>query len=148
MIMCDYSLESAARRDAVAGDQLKTARIGVHATVGLIASDDPSTAVCLMPGTKLIVSAIPPDLRERWGVPEVATATFAKNNPQSGLLGFFRHSYYHDGVVFDGASGPFTLFQEFPPGIEVSVELVPGQVQGDADRREDAVRAPRQAAMV
>src|SRR5690348_909329 len=61
-IMCDYSLESTARRDAVAGDQLKTARIGMHATVGLIARDEPDTAVCLVPGTRLILSAIPRDL--------------------------------------------------------------------------------------
>jgi len=125
--MCDYSLESAARRDAVAGDQLKTARIGVHATVGLIAREDPSVAVCLKPGTKLIVSAIPADLQLRWGVNEVATATFAKGSPHQGLLGFFRHSYYQDGVVFEGAIRPFALFQEFPLGVEVSVEVIPGE---------------------
>lgn len=142
--MCDYSLESVARRDAVAGDQLKTARIGVHATVGLVAADDPATAVCLTPGTKLIVSAIPADLQQRWGVREVATATFAKSDQQQGLLGFFRHSYYHDGVVFDGAVAPFALFQEFPLGVEVSVEVIPGQAQGDAASRDDAIGAARE----
>ncbi|HEX4637682.1 MAG TPA: hypothetical protein VH189_15980 [Rhizomicrobium sp.] len=139
--MCDYSLESAARRDAVAGDQLKTARIGVHATVGLIAREDPSMAVCLKPGTKLIVSAIPADLQLRWGVGDVTTATFAKSSQTQGLLGFFRHSYYHDGVIFDGAIRPFALFQEFPLGVEVSVEVIPGETCDETADGEAATRA-------
>ena len=126
--MCDYSLESTARRDAVAGDQLKTARIGMHATVGLIAPDEPNTAVCLVPGTRLILSPIPRELQLRWGVGEVAVGTFAKSSRPSGLLGFFRTHTYRDGIVFDGAPACFLLFQEFPPGVEVSVELVPGDV--------------------
>jgi len=141
--MCDYSLESAARRDAKAGDQLKTARIGVHATIGLIAADDASTAVCLLPGTRLIVSTIPAEFQQRWGIGEVATATFAKSNEQPGLLGFFRHSHYHDGVVFDGTLGHFVLFQEFPLGLEVSVEVMPGQTI-EAPAREAASEPARE----
>lgn len=124
--MCDYSLESTARRDAVAGDQLKTARIGIHATIGLVAPNDPSTAVCLIPGTRLIVSAIPVDLQHRWGVGEVVTGTFAKKSVSQGLLGLFRYSSYRDGVVLDGSPN-FLLFQEFPLDVEVSVELIPAE---------------------
>ncbi|HXR94442.1 MAG TPA: hypothetical protein VN718_01090 [Rhizomicrobium sp.] len=73
--MCDYSLESAARRDAAVGDQLKTARIGVHGTIGLVSRHDPETAVCLLPGARLVVSGIPAGLQQQWGVGEAAIAT-------------------------------------------------------------------------
>lgn len=122
--MCDYSLESAARRDAAVGDQLKTARIGVHGTVGLVSRNDPDTAVCLLPGARLVVSGIPDGLRQQWGVGEVVIATFHKREERDTYqrpMGF-----YHDGVVFDGAPDRLVLFQEFPLEIEVSVETIPG----------------------
>lgn len=121
--MCDYSLESAARRDAAVGDQLKTARIGVHGTIGLVSRNDPATAVCLLPGARLVVSGIPAGFQQQWGVGEVAIATFQKRdgrNVYQGPMGF-----YHDGIVFDGADRVI-LFQEFPLEIEVSVETIPG----------------------
>ena len=122
--MCDYSLESAARRDAAVGDQLKTARIGVHGTIGLVSRNDPSTAVCLLSGARLVVSGIPAGLQQQWGVGEVAIATFQKRdgrNAYQGPMGF-----YHDGVVFDGSPDRVVLFQEFPLDVEVSVETIPG----------------------
>jgi hypothetical protein len=137
--MCDYSLESAARRDAAVGDQLKTARIGVHGTVGLVSHDDPATAVCLMPGARLVVSGIPAGLRQQWGVNEVAIATFQKRDRASGYQGPM--GFYHDGVAFDGAHGAVILFQEFPPEIEVSVETIPGTVC------DLTVEAPREFAL-
>jgi hypothetical protein len=136
--MCDYSLESVARRDAIAGDQLKTARIGVHATVGLIEPNDPSMAVCLKPETRLIASAIPSNLQHRWGVGEVVAGTFSKGSQKKGLLGFFRFSTYRDGIVFDGTGGRFVLFQEFPLGLEISVEVIPGEAPGQDSMRRTA----------
>lgn len=122
--MCDYSLESLARRDAKIGDQLRTARIGTHGTVGLVAPDQTETAVCLCPGTRLIVSGIPASLQKAWQVGEVAIATFQKRET-TGM--WSRGGYHRDGVKFDGARDQIVLFQEFPPGLEVSVETVPGQ---------------------
>ena len=120
--MCDYSLESFARRDAKPADQLRTARLGVHGSVGLVASEEPKTAVCLRPGTRLIVSGIPANLQRAWGVGEVVIATFMKRD----LIGVWNRSGYHrDGVRFDGADQEIILLQEFPSGIEVSVETVP-----------------------
>jgi len=138
--MCDYSLESAARRDAAVGDQLKTARIGVHGTIGLVSNNDTSTAVCLMPGARLVVSGIPAGLQQLWGVGEVAIATFHKRdgrNAYQGPMGF-----YHDGVVFDGARNTVVLFQEFPLEIEVSVETIPGVACDDTP-----IAAPREFAL-
>jgi hypothetical protein len=122
--MCDYSLESAARRDAAVGDQLRTARIGVHGTIGLVSRNDPATAVCLLPGARLVVSGIPAGMQQQWGVGEVAIATFQKRdgrNVYQGPMGF-----YHDGVIFDGGRDTVVLFQEFPLDVEVSVETIPG----------------------
>ncbi len=120
--MCDYSLESFARRDARTGDQLMTAKIGGYGSVGLVAADAPETAVCLCPDTRLIVSGIPALLQKSWNVGEVAIATFQQRDE----IGMWRRGGYHrDGVRFDGADQRFVLFQEFPAGIEVSVETVP-----------------------
>lgn len=138
--MCDYSLESTARRDAAVGDQLKTAKIGVHGTVGLVSHDNPATAVCLMPGARLVVSGIPASLQQQWGVGEVAIATFEKRdgrNAYQGPMGF-----YHDGVIFDGGHRAVVLFQEFPLDIEVSVETIPG-IANDSP-----VEAPREFALI
>jgi hypothetical protein len=122
--MCDYSLESLARRDAKIGDQLTTAKIGTHGTVGLVAPDCAETAVCLRPGTRLIVSGIPASLQKAWRVGEVAIATFQKRE----TIGMWsRGGYHRDGVKFDGARDQIILFQEFPPGLEVSVETIPGE---------------------
>jgi hypothetical protein len=51
--MCDYSLENIRSRPARAGDKLVSA--GFHHTVsrGFASVDDPTVAVCLLPGTEL-----------------------------------------------------------------------------------------------
>ncbi|HEY2010997.1 MAG TPA: hypothetical protein VGH23_18555 [Rhizomicrobium sp.] len=128
--MCDYSLESFARRDAKSGDQLRTNKIGGYGSIGLVAPDAPKTAVCLRAGTRLIVSGVPTLLQKAWGVREVAIATFEQRDATS-LMGLWgRDGRYRDGVRFDDADHRFVLFQEFPVGIEVSVEMIPGVSQG------------------
>ncbi len=129
--MCDYSLESASRRDAAAGDQLKTAKIGVHGTVGLIAPSDPFTAVCLSPGSRLIASGLPLDFQRHWGVGEVVTGTFAKRDQHQTSSEIPQYVPYRDGIVFDGTAGSVVLFREFPLGIDISVEVIPHKVPTD-----------------
>jgi hypothetical protein len=120
--MCDYSLESFARRDAKSGDQLRTEKLSGFGSVGLVAPDAPQTAVCLRPGTKLIVSGIPALLQRAWNVGAVAVASFE----QRDALGRYR-----DGVRFDAKDHRFVLFQEFPVGVEISVEMIPGESPGE-----------------
>lgn len=123
--MCDYSLESLARRDAKIGDQLRTAKIGTHGTVGLVAPDSAETAICMRPGSRLIVSGIPASLQKAWQVGEVAIATFEKRE----TIGMWsRGGYHRDGVKFDHTRDQLILFQEFPTGLEVSVETIPGEM--------------------
>jgi hypothetical protein len=50
--MCDYSLMHVKSRPARVGDKLRTSNFGTG-TRGFSAPDDPSTAVCVLPGTEL-----------------------------------------------------------------------------------------------
>ena len=49
--MCDYSLQNISTRPAKVGDKLVSTRFIGSLTRGLAAVGDPSTAVCLLPGT-------------------------------------------------------------------------------------------------
>ena len=50
--MCDYSLHSVKSRPAKVGDKLTTRDFGTG-TRGFAASENPSIAVCVLPGTEL-----------------------------------------------------------------------------------------------
>ena len=54
--MCDYSLQGVASRPAAVGDKLTTRNFGTG-TRGFAASEDRSTAVCLLPGTEIAFAA-------------------------------------------------------------------------------------------
>jgi hypothetical protein len=51
--MCDYSLENVASRPAVVGERLITRSFPTSVTRGFVEIGDPSTAVCLRPGTEV-----------------------------------------------------------------------------------------------
>jgi hypothetical protein len=53
--MCDFSLQSTQSRPAKVGDRLTTHNFGTG-TRGFAAPEDPTTAVCLLPGTELAFS--------------------------------------------------------------------------------------------
>src|SRR6202022_3312315 len=50
--MCDYSLMHVKSRPASVGDKLRTSNFGTG-TRGFAAPEDPTTAVCVLPGTEL-----------------------------------------------------------------------------------------------
>ena len=50
--MCDYSLELVASRPAKVGDKLVSAGFPHTITRGFVSADDPSVAVCVLPGTE------------------------------------------------------------------------------------------------
>ena len=50
--MCDYSLHSIKSRPAKVGDKLTTRDFGTG-TRGFAASENPSVAICVLPGTEL-----------------------------------------------------------------------------------------------
>jgi hypothetical protein len=51
--MCDYSLHGIATRPAKVGDKLKTTNFGNSITRGFADIEQPSVAVCLLPGTEV-----------------------------------------------------------------------------------------------
>ena len=51
--MCDYSLHGVSTRPAKVGDKLISTRFLNSLTRGFAATEDPSVAVCLLPGTEL-----------------------------------------------------------------------------------------------
>src|ERR1700730_64514 len=53
--MCDFSLQSTQSRPARVADRIPTYNCGTG-TRGFAASEDPTTAVCLLPGTELAFS--------------------------------------------------------------------------------------------
>jgi hypothetical protein len=52
--MCDYSLQHVATRDAKVGDKLVSTQFVNSITRGFSAIEEPSVAVCLLPGTELV----------------------------------------------------------------------------------------------
>src|SRR5262245_28277762 len=50
--MCDYSVQNVKSRPASVGDKLTTRNFGTG-TRGFAAPEDPTTAVCVLPGTEL-----------------------------------------------------------------------------------------------
>ncbi len=55
--MCDYSLHAVASRPAKVGDKLVTTQFENTVTAGFSAVDEPTVAVCLLPGTELAFEA-------------------------------------------------------------------------------------------
>jgi hypothetical protein len=53
--MCDYSLHHVKSRPAKVGDKLRTVNFNTG-TRGFAAPEDPTTAVCILPGTELAFS--------------------------------------------------------------------------------------------
>jgi len=51
--MCDYSLHLVASRPAKVGDKLVTTKFKNSLTTGFAAVEEPTVAVCLLPGTEL-----------------------------------------------------------------------------------------------
>jgi hypothetical protein len=76
--MCDYSLERVASRAAVTADRLVTASFPGTITQGFAGIGDPSTAVCLRPGTELVFH-VPPKYQPKWAPwPKTAEGTLAR----------------------------------------------------------------------
>jgi hypothetical protein len=121
--MCDFSLQSARSRSAKVGDKLTTRNFGTG-TRGFAASEDPTVAVCLLPGTELAFSK------------EVAlfiAGPFASGGTLTTgqTLAIFRQinkdqpHTHHDALEFpDGRTALLTMFGE---GQEATVLQLPAQ---------------------
>jgi hypothetical protein len=120
--MCDYSLRDVSTRPAKVGDKLVTRDFGTG-TRGFAASECPSVAVCLLPGTE-IAFADGITIAHRnffgWKKKEVThrTAIFRQINKETP-------SVHHDALEFpDGHVRLLTMLQ---PGQRASVLQLPAQ---------------------
>ncbi|MBU1292717.1 hypothetical protein KJ819_01470 [Patescibacteria group bacterium] len=121
--MCDFSLEAMRSRPARVGDLLVTASLGEHDTIGLVSPDDPSVAVCMMPGSRLkVTGGISEALREEMHISPNDRATFTQR--QDVKPG----ENYRDGVHFDcHLADVIVLFQDLLAGVELEVLTVPSE---------------------
>ncbi len=119
--MCDFSLEGHAWRPARTGDQLVTAVLGSHNTIGMVSPDAPDVAVCLMPGSRLkitggVSAALQSDLR----ISPTDHATFVKRDMPAD------HADYRDSLHFDSHMADVTvLLQDLLGGVSFEVLSVP-----------------------
>jgi hypothetical protein len=127
--MCDYSLQFARSRPAKIGDKLTTHNFGTG-THGFAAPEDPTTAVCLLPGTELAFSK------------EVVLATagmFTSGELTIGqTLAIFRQinkekpRAHHDALEFP--DGRIVLLTMLCDGQEATVLQLPAQPTTAAEK--------------
>ena len=126
--MCDYSLHSIKSRPAKIGDKLTTSDFGTG-TRGFAAAEEPSVAVCVLPGTELAfahqVERLPVRL---WPRHDAAirhkTAIFRQINKD-------RVAAHHDALEFpDGEIVLLTLLAE---GQQASVLQLPAEPKTAAE---------------
>jgi hypothetical protein len=112
--MCDYSLHAVASRPAKVGETLVTTAFRGTATRGFATVNDPTVAVCMLPGTEL---AFADDVRydNRWIWTRTINTRVGKFNQIDPDVPY-RH---HDAVEF--ADGRHVLVTQLCEGQRVTV---------------------------
>jgi len=137
--MCDYSLHSIKSRPAKIGDKLTTRDFGTG-TRGFAASENPSVAVCVLPGTELAFAREVERLPARlWAwqdrVIKHTTAIFRQINKE-------RVATHHDSLEFP--DGQIVLLTCLSEDQEATVLQLPAEpktiVESEAQRRAAYVR--------
>ena len=132
--MCDYSLHSITSRPAKIGDKLTTRDFGTG-TRGFAASENPSVAVCVLPGTELVfaheVKRLPAGLWP-WhdNVIKHKTAIFRQINKDRVVA-------HHDALEFpDGQIVLLTFLREGQQATVLQLPAEPKTVaESEAQRR-------------
>jgi hypothetical protein len=120
--MCDYSLQNVKSRAAKVGDKLTTRNFGTG-TRGFAASEDPSVAVCVLPGTELSFSDEVTCLSTglfawRNKVMKHTTAIFRQVNKQRAVT-------HHDALEFP--DGHVVLLRFLCEGQQATVLQLPAE---------------------
>ena len=132
--MCDYSLHSVKSRSAEVGDKLTTRDFGTG-TRGFAASENPSVAVCVLPGTELAFAQQVQRLRTRlwlWhnGALNHKTAIFRQINKE-------KVATHHDALEFP--DGQIVLLTSLSEGQQATVLQLPAEpktaVEAQSQRR-------------
>jgi len=128
--MCDYSLQSVASRSAKVGDQLISSRFRGTFSRGFAAVDDPSVAVCLLPGTEVSFETeveyenIATNQRQKIGT---TVARFRQVNLGEELM-------HHDALEFP--LGETVLLTHLVEGQRATVLQLPAQPKTAAEAAE------------
>ncbi len=126
--MCDYSLHHVRSRPAKVGDRLTTRTFGTG-TRGFAAPEDPTTAVCVLPGTELAFAHEPTFSQEPafgtsglpgWNAKTIdhKTAIFRQINRDEPRV-------HHDALEFP--DGQAVLLTRLYEGQEATVLQLPAQ---------------------
>jgi hypothetical protein len=120
--MCDYSLHSIKSRPAKIGDKLTTRDFGTG-TRGFAASENPSVAVCVLPGTELAFAQQVQRLPTRlwlWhnGALNHKTAIFRQINKE-------KVATHHDALEFP--DGQIVLLTSLSEGQQATVLQLPAE---------------------
>lgn len=137
--MCDYSLHNVASRPAKVGDKLTTTRFIHSITRGFAAVDDPTVAVCLMPGTEI---AFEGDVE--WDHP---FKLFRKQKVDQRVARFRQVNMdnpntHHDALEFPG--GQIVLITQLYEGQRATVLQLPASAQPARDAEEHPVETQAQ----
>jgi hypothetical protein len=131
--MCDYSLHAVASRPAKVGEKLMTTTFRGTTTRGFASANDPTVAVCMLPGTEL---AFAEGVRYdgRWIWTKVASFRVGK----FGAIAPDVPHRHHDAVEFP--DGSFVLVTQLCEGQRVTVLQLPVVHQG-AEPAPSGIRA-------
>ncbi len=123
--MCDYSLHHVKSRPAKVGDKLRTVNFNTG-TRGFAAPEDPTTAVCILPGTELAFSEEVKCALLNWRVRiiESRTAIFRQVNKDIPRV-------HHDALEFP--DGTYVLLTDLREGQEATVLQLPAQPKTPAE---------------
>ncbi|MBX9828574.1 MAG: hypothetical protein K2Y27_26735 [Xanthobacteraceae bacterium] len=127
--MCDYSLQNVKSRAARVGDKLTTRNFGTG-TRGFAAPEDPTTAVCILPGTELAFAE------------EIAVGAAGMSEPRKLAFdtAIFRQvdkdqpCRHHDAIEFP--NGEMVLLTLLAEGQAATVLQLPAQPANAAEAKE------------
>lgn len=121
--MCDYSLHHVSSRPAKVGDRLVTTKFRRSMTRGLACVDEPSVAVCVLPGTELAFDSIVEHgtLFMRW-LPFVRRRT-ASTAARFRQVNVTRSDAHHDALEF--ADGTIVLLTSLRQGQSATILQLP-----------------------
>ena len=133
--MCDYSLHNVKTRPAKVGDKLTTHNFGTG-TRGFAASEDPSMAVCVLPGTEL-------SFADEVACTSLGLLPWRKSKVTNYRTAIFRQvnkdyrATHHDALEFP--NGQIVLLTHLNEGQKATVLQLPAApkttVEAEAQRR-------------
>lgn len=109
--MCDYSLEIYGSRPAKASERYVTTRFP-SGSIGLTATGDCATAICVQYETTMVLESIPKDVQTALSLRDIEEATFIRLD----------HGAYRDGVRF--RNGREISIQQLSVGVGAIVTTV------------------------